>query len=290
MSLPKYPPFTLKDFTFVVATTADEADCAMDQLMTSAVSSDNVYGFDIEFTPTKAVRLIQVASRTLVVVFDIALIGALPACLMTFVANPTYTKIGVDILGDGRTLPHSSMRSGGELSRLHRTIDHSGAIIGLNFANCVALATLSERWLRETLDKTLQKYDWSQSLQRVHYTYAAVDAAVGIRIYDAILDKYPSMAAPNPFWVFTAIDPLSEKAIGLYDEHPQYSAKNSGPIKSIEGSLKKIQKAIKLVDDTDMSGPDQSWNETENQAMVAFCADLTNALATYHRNIASYSN
>lgn len=35
------------------------------------------------------------------------------------------------------------MRSGGELSRLHRTIDHSGAILGHNFANCVALAKRS---------------------------------------------------------------------------------------------------------------------------------------------------
>lgn len=75
MSPPKYPPFTLEDFTFVVATTADEADRGMDQLMTSAASSDNVFGFDIELTPTKAVRTIQVASRTHVIVFDIALIG-----------------------------------------------------------------------------------------------------------------------------------------------------------------------------------------------------------------------
>lgn len=198
------------------------------------------------------------------------------------------------------------MRSGGELSRLHRTIDHSGALLSLPFASSVALTTLSERWIGRTLDKTLQKYDWSQALQSAHYTCkysepspctptqfiidAAVDAAVSIRIYDAILEKHPSMAAPNSFWVFTDIDPLSEKGIGLYDEHPQYSAKNSAPIKSIEGCLKKIQKAIKLVDDTDKIVSGQAWNETENHAMVTFCADLTRALATYHRNTASYSN
>ncbi|KDQ22531.1 hypothetical protein PLEOSDRAFT_1109641 [Pleurotus ostreatus PC15] len=285
-----YPPFTLEDFTFVVATTVDEADHGMRQLMTSAASSDNVFGFDIELTPAKAVRLIQVASRTHVVVFDIALIGTLPVCLSKFVANPTNTKIGVDILGDARALPESYMRSGGELSRLHRTIDHSGAIVGINFANCVALATLSEHWINRSLDKTLQKYDWSQALRTDHYTYAAVDAAVAIQIYDAILEKHPSMAAPNPFWVFTAIDPLSEKAIGLYDEYPQYSAKNSAPIKSIEASLKKIQKAMKLADNTDNIPSDQTWNEMENQAMFTFCADLTQALATYRRNVASYSN
>lgn len=199
------------------------------------------------------------------------------------------------------------MRSGGDLSRLHRTIDHLGAHLGLHFASSVALASLSEQWIGRTLDKTLQKFDWSQDLQTHHYTCkwceravticfhthsttdAAADAAVAIRIYDAILQRHASMAVPNPFWTFVDIDPLSGKAVGLYDEYPPYSAKNSAHVKNIQACLNKIQKAINLADATNKVTSGKTWSEIENPAMVVFCADLTQALARYHRTVAAYS-
>ncbi|KAF7426727.1 hypothetical protein PC9H_009181 [Pleurotus ostreatus] len=289
MSSQKFPPFTSADFTFVVASTIAEADSFMQAITTSTVATDTIFGFDVELTPTRAVRLIQIATRTQAYVFDITLIGTFPTSLLDFVANAKYTKIGVDILGDAKTLPQASMRSGGDLSRLHRTIDHLGAHLGLHFASSVALASLSEQWIGRTLDKTLQKFDWSQDLQTHHYTYAAADAAVAIRIYDAILQRHASMAVPNPFWTFVDIDPLSGKAVGLYDEYPPYSAKNSAHVKNIQACLNKIQKAINLADATNKVTSGKTWSEIENPAMVVFCADLTQALARYHRTVAAYS-
>ncbi|KAF4567076.1 hypothetical protein EYR36_010692 [Pleurotus pulmonarius] len=168
MSRQELPLFTPLDFTFLVATTVDEADNFVQTLTASTVAPANVFGFDVELTSSRAVRLVQVASLEQAYVFDISLIGS---SLLNFVENRDYIKIGVEILGDARTLPGASMRSGGELSRLHRTIDHSGALLSLPFASSVALSTLSERWIGRSLDKSLQKADWSRPLQTEHYTY-----------------------------------------------------------------------------------------------------------------------
>lgn len=199
------------------------------------------------------------------------------------------------------------MRSGGELSRLHRTIDHSGALLSLPFASSVALSTLSERWIGRSLDKSLQKVDWSQPLQTEHYTCtccnwelstsihlhsttdAAADAAVAIRIYDSIARKCASIAAPNPFWVFIDIDPLSGKAVGLYDEHPAYAAQNVAPIKSIEGLLNRIKRAIKAADHTVKLDCGGVWSQVEAPATVELCSQLSQALDNYYKSVASYS-
>lgn len=76
MSSQKFPPFTSADFTFVVASTIAEADSFMQAITTSTVATDTIFGFDVELTPTRAVRLIQIATRTQAYVFDITLIGS----------------------------------------------------------------------------------------------------------------------------------------------------------------------------------------------------------------------
>ncbi|KAF9492995.1 ribonuclease H-like protein [Pleurotus eryngii] len=282
MSTQKLPPFTPEQFTFIVASTVTEADAHIQTLMNSNANSDNVFGFNVELTPTKAVCLIQITSCKQAVVLDIALIGLFPTSLLEFVANANYIKIGVDILGDARTLPDITMCSGGELSHLHCMIDHSGAELGLPFSSSIALASLSEHWLGKTLDKTLQKYDWSQALQTTHYVYAAADAAAAIRIYDTILKRHPSVAALNAQWIFQNIDPLNEKAVSLCDDYTPYSAKSLAPIKSIEGCLKKMQRAIIIANATNQHVSCRIWSEMETPAMVTFCAQLTHALDNYY--------
>ena len=118
---------------------------------------------------------------------------------------------------------------------------------------------------------------------------AAADAAVAIRIYDSIARKYASIAAPNPFWVFVDIDPLSGKAVGLYEEHPAYAAQNVAPIKSIEGYLNRIKRAIKAADATVKLDGDGVWSQVEAPATVTLCAQLSQALDNYHSSVAAYS-
>ncbi|KAF9490693.1 hypothetical protein BDN71DRAFT_1511027 [Pleurotus eryngii] len=149
---------------------------------------------------------------------------------------------------------------------------------------------VSHAWqpvLTQEPQQGLQKFDWSQALQTNHYTYATADATVTIHIYNAMVKEYPSKTIPSCLWVFVDIDPISEKGVGLYDDYSPYSAKNSAPIQSVEGLLKKIKKAIKLADATNEVVAGKTWNETENTAMVTFCADLTQALDTYHRTVAA---
>lgn len=75
MSRQELPLFTAVEFTFLVATTVVEADKFVQTLTASAAAPANVFGFDVELTPCRAVRLVQIASREQAYVFDISLIG-----------------------------------------------------------------------------------------------------------------------------------------------------------------------------------------------------------------------
>lgn len=62
------------------------------------------------------------------------------------------------------------LRGGGELSRLHRLFDLSGAKLDLPFSSCVALDTLAEKWLGLRLDKSMQNgKEWDGPLTPRHY-------------------------------------------------------------------------------------------------------------------------
>lgn len=69
--------------------------------------------------------------------------------------------------GDARILYRTNavtLRGGGELSRLHRIHDMSGALVNVPFKQNVALATLTSVWLDVELDKSLQNSDWGSQL------------------------------------------------------------------------------------------------------------------------------
>ncbi|KDQ22052.1 hypothetical protein PLEOSDRAFT_169994 [Pleurotus ostreatus PC15] len=62
MSRQELPLFTAAEFTFLVASTVVEADQFVQTLTTSAAAPANVFGFDVELTPSRAV-LVQIASQ-----------------------------------------------------------------------------------------------------------------------------------------------------------------------------------------------------------------------------------
>ncbi|KAF9489940.1 hypothetical protein BDN71DRAFT_1435035 [Pleurotus eryngii] len=206
--------------------------------------------FIVASTIIKAVNFVQTlttstAAPTNVFRFNVKLMPSRAVRLVQITLHEQVYIFYIFLIG--YKLPSTFMCSGGKLSHLHHTIDHFSAKLGLNFASSVALTSLN----------------------------AAANAAVVIQIYDAILNKYPSMAVPNVFWVFVSINPLSDKAIDLYDKYLQYLAKNLASIKDIEGSLRKMQKAINLTDGTNSLNSGKMWSKMETPAMVAFCVQLT---------------
>lgn len=102
--------------------------------------------------------------------------------------------------GDAKSLLHSDeveLAGAGELSRLHRMSDLSGAISGIPFTSCVALNTLSQAWLRRGLNKDLQPaHEWIGKLSNEHYTCMSF-----ILTHSIDTDYMRQMLRQTPLWL-----------------------------------------------------------------------------------------
>ncbi|KAF4565767.1 hypothetical protein EYR36_002345 [Pleurotus pulmonarius] len=213
---------TLDDDILTVVDHADDVAGAVLQLQNAAQVSP-YFGFDLEHTANLHVRLVQLATAHRVYVFDIVAIGGdFPDALSVFLQDPTIIKMGVDVYGEfnSPSIDKVKICGGGELSRLHRIHDMSGALVNIPFKQTVALATLASAWLGVTLDKTLQDSDWSSTLSTSQYRYAALDAVAALRIYDKMMGT-PSIAHTHPsYWIFGDIDHFTSTRLGLREDHP----------------------------------------------------------------------
>ncbi|KAF9487625.1 ribonuclease H-like protein [Pleurotus eryngii] len=284
------PPQQLPSFTplpLLLASGVKNADEIVDKLGDEAVSN-NFFGFDLEITTCKRVRLVQIATRQQAYIFDIDLLGGFPKSLEIFLGNPAYIKLGVGVAGDAKVLKkvHKvELRGGGELSRLHRMFDMSGAKLDIAFSLCVALQTLTEKWLGMRLDKSLQTgKEWDGTLGDHHYNYAAADACVAVAIYDKMMANHLLANARTSLWIFTDIDPSTAKCIGLSDDYAPHMATNPKYIKAIEGALRKAMEIFEQANDERPGDGNRTWTEQAMPNAVALCDALTTAFSAYHLN------
>ncbi|KDQ22043.1 hypothetical protein PLEOSDRAFT_1110157 [Pleurotus ostreatus PC15] len=255
--------------------------------LNDAAQASRFFGFDIEHASDHRVRLVQLATPLHVYVFDLFAIGEFPAALQDFLKDANLVKMGVDTYGDARILYRSNavtLRGGGELSRLHRIHDMSGALANVPFKQNVALATLTSVWLDLELDKSLQNSDWGSQLTINQYRYAALDTVAGFKIYQAMM-LVPQLATVRAsYWIFEDIDHFTNTRLGLRDDHPAYAAKSPQLVNVVTGHINRLEYVLSSAD-LEMGGS-QSWSSINVPATVAFYQAVSSALATYRSNIA----
>ncbi|KDQ22530.1 hypothetical protein PLEOSDRAFT_163433 [Pleurotus ostreatus PC15] len=281
------PLFTIDPNSVLLATNVALTEAYVKQLIQEAHTC-SFFGLAVELMPCTQVRLVQIASGNAVYVFDINRITHFPDTLKSFLRNEAYVKLGVGVLGAAKALhtDEVELASAGELSRLHRMSDLSGAISGIPFASCVAMNTLTKTWLRRSLNKDLQPaHQWIGKLRDEHYIHAATHAAVALAIYHRMMtDKVLRNARPR-LWIFSAYDACTSEPVGLVKEYAPYAAMSTQYITSMEGSLAQMKKRFRDADNT-LEGDDfNTWTELMMPEAVVLCASLTRAFDVYNRQM-----
>ncbi|KAG9220233.1 hypothetical protein CCMSSC00406_0009554 [Pleurotus cornucopiae] len=290
------PLFTINPTSVAVATNVKLSEAYVAQLIKDAKTCP-FFGFDVESMPSRQVRLVQIASRKTVYVFDINKIDGVSniphicAAYIEYVpqASQRLSSPSCETIRDAKALMHSDeveLAGAGELSRLHRMFDLSGATSGLQFSSCVALETLSKVWLGRGLNKDFQPaQEWNGELSDEHYTYAATDAAVGLAIYHSMMTVNILSTARPRLWIFSGYDTCSGETVGLVKDYAPYAATSTQCITSMEGSLAKMQKRLRDADET-LPGDDfDTWSEKNMPEAVELCSSLAEAFVAYNKKM-----
>ncbi|KAG5222779.1 hypothetical protein IMY05_C2125000300 [Salix suchowensis] len=276
--------FTLDAYRLIIAEDLDFADDCIRQLIEDSQTSP-FFGFDIELKTSGAVRLIQLASRNCVYVFEIDKLGAMlcaphilitfariPGSLSSFLSNQAYVKMGVGVIGKGIVEP-LIRRYAEDVHRRCQVVDvfgqsqagrgrraiaapsyvrRDGSKKGLSFSDCVALETLCELWLD-----------------------AATDAAVAVAIYQRMIEVPLLKNARRTLWVFVEYDTLNKLAVGLVD-YPPHAAMSMRLIDTMEGTLKKMKQTLEHANEA-LSDDGTSWTEKMMPETVELCDTMTQA-------------
>ncbi|KAA8913513.1 ribonuclease H-like domain-containing protein [Sphaerosporella brunnea] len=178
---------------------------------------DKVVGFDMEWVfPERSatsirqnVALIQIANESNIALIHVAQMGfnnwgkpldpdmaiedvlnLISPTLWKLIESPHIAKVGVNVLGDHRRLRNFlGVRPQGvfELSDLHNLVHATENGISKIPKRLVSLAKQTQLNLGLPLDKGLvRSSDWSRPMTPAQLKYAASDAYVGIRIFDAL--------------------------------------------------------------------------------------------------------
>lgn len=175
---------------FAIVTTGGELEQAA-----QAISAHPVIGVDTETTgldPFRSrVRLLQIATPERTYVFDLFRIAALshPALRELF-SGPLPIKVFHNAKFDAKMLLHHfKLESNG----IFDTLLASQLIGAGRSEGGHGLAAVTERYLGETIDKSMQLSDWSGSLNRIQYEYAAKDAALMLPLREALSEKLAAL-------------------------------------------------------------------------------------------------
>jgi len=178
-------------------------DEALIECHASAIALQGPFlGLDIEWKPSwgkgapeRPAALIQLASRHIVLLFQIHWIGYFPPVLMALLQDPDIKKVGVGIRGDVAKLQKDwniNIEGVIDLSELAWEMDakHWHTVRNSGKRSAIGLARLVERYLGLRLDKpkAVSRSDWERPLTERQRIYAANDAAAG---YD--LQEYFTM-------------------------------------------------------------------------------------------------
>ena len=171
---------------FTVISTRQAAEQAL-----GAISGASVLGVDTETTgldPFRSrVRLLQIATPEHAFVFDLFAYAALAdAPLRRQMADPRVMKVFHNAKFDLKMLLHHFEV---EVRGVFDTLLASQLIAAGRSEDRHSLAAVVERYLDQTVDKTMQMSDWSGKLSSLQYEYAAKDAALLLPLHAAVAEK-----------------------------------------------------------------------------------------------------
>lgn len=156
-----------------------------------AISGHSILGVDTETTgldPLRSrVRLLQIATPDRAFVFDLFQVAAFdnPALRELF-SSEQITKIFHNAKFDVKmVLHHFKLEARG----LFDTLIASQLIGGGRSEGGHSLAAVTERYLDEAVDKSMQVSDWSGTLNSLQYEYAAKDAELMLPLREVLTEK-----------------------------------------------------------------------------------------------------
>lgn len=155
-----------------------------------AISGHPIIGVDTETTGLDAfrnrVRLLQVATPEHAYVFDLFMLPALDdAALRQIMSSPQPTKIFHNAKFDVKMLLHHFNL---EVRGVFDTLLASQLIGAGRNEGGHGLAAVSDRYLGEFVDKSMQVSDWSRTLSNIQYEYAAKDAALMLPLRERLAE------------------------------------------------------------------------------------------------------
>ena len=180
----------MSETAFAIITTGDELEQAL-----GAISTHSIIGVDTETTgldPFRSrVRLLQIATPDRAYVFDLFEVAAFShPTLRGLFSSLQPVKVFHNAKFDAKMLLHHfKLESRGIFDTLL-----SSQLIGAGRSEGGhGLAAVTERYLGETIDKSMQLSDWSGSLSRLQYEYAAKDAALMLPLSNALTEKLAAL-------------------------------------------------------------------------------------------------
>ena len=156
-----------------------------------AISSHSIIGVDTETTgldPFRTqVRLLQIATPEQSYVFDLFQVRAFDdTALRNIFSAAQPIKVFHNAKFDAKMLLHHFNL---EVRGIFDTLLASQLISAGRSEGGHGLAAVSERYLGEVVDKSMQVSDWSGTLSNIQYEYAAKDAALMLPLRERLAEK-----------------------------------------------------------------------------------------------------
>ncbi|MFL6216644.1 MAG: DNA polymerase [Blastocatellia bacterium] len=180
----------MSDTPFTVVTDRKTAEAAL-----KTISAFSTLGADTETTgldPFRSrVRLLQIATPEHSFVFDLFAYPALAdAPLREWFADAHVTKIFHNAKFDLKMLRH---HFGVEVRGAFDTLLASQLIAAGRGDERHSLAVVVERYLGQSVDKSMQVSNWADELSTLQIEYAAKDAALMLPLYEAITERLATL-------------------------------------------------------------------------------------------------
>ncbi|KAF2733720.1 hypothetical protein EJ04DRAFT_553163 [Polyplosphaeria fusca] len=244
---------------------------------------EKLLGFDIEWNPYAHPRsikgnvsLIQIASESRIALFPICLYKGttaeqlMPATLKTILESPDILKVGVNIKNDfTRVEKYLSTRAHGkfELSRLHNLVQFYPAKSN-NKVVKLSHQTVTHLMLPLKKDEDVRVSDWSAKLSAAQMRYAATDAYVGLRIFDALEAKRKKLRPIPPQVGLTDFDPPPKPRTAKPAKRVPKATAKAAPVADAEEQDEDDEAYETAAEEFDDAGEEREDDSSESQTSL----------------------
>ena len=215
-----------------VVEAGDDVEGPLRQLRLSLPrSSPQLLGFDTETRPSFTTgvpngppALIQLSSPTHSVIVRVRPALGIPPALVALLVDPTYTKVGQEVLNDLTQLVehyHDLPATLSSSPSSHSFLDLRSLSSRLSVDRC-GLAGLTAGLMAAQLSKAAQMSNWSrQRLSQAQVTYAALDALVSLQLKQKLERAIDRVAGLGHAWAEQrGVNPQALMDLGLLPTAP----------------------------------------------------------------------